>query len=95
MSLSSPPCYLDLLVSEADWSGPKGAAQSASIDGWTLGVEPQAGVGWRWWLRNDADATRAAEAEGVVRFGEVADPEPEAKTRAADAWTFSAHETNS
>lgn len=94
MQLSSPPCYLGVLVSEADWSGVNGAPQVAALDGWTLRVEPQVGVGWLWSLR-DESAPDVLAAGGVVRFDEVSDSEAEAKTRAADAWTAARDDADS
>jgi hypothetical protein len=89
MSFSSPPCYLDLLVPESDWMGTPGASQVASLDGWRLSVEPRAGQGWFWSVQRDpSTADDGRLAQGMVAEGEVADPEAEAKVRAADAWRF-------
>lgn len=87
MTLTSPPCYLGLLVLESDWVGPRGGPQMASLDGWTLRVEPRATGGWAWSLHED-DGAPEAIARGVVDAAETSEPEAEAKTRAADAWRF-------
>jgi hypothetical protein len=88
MSFSSPPCYLDLLVPESDWMGAPGALQVASLDGWSLSVESRAGQGWFWSVRRGSGGDEEVAAQGLVAEGEVADPEAEAKVRAADAWRF-------
>jgi hypothetical protein len=89
MSLSSPPCYLGLIVSDADWIGPSGGKQVARLEGWRLSIEPLEGVGWHWSLHTDGPEDLVdARAEGMVRFEDVVSAEAEAKTRAADAWAF-------
>ena len=92
MSFSSPPCYLDLLVPESEWTGGPGTSQVASLDGWRLSVEPCPGHGWFWSVRRDPGAEAERVAQGIVALGEVADPEAEAKLRAADAWRFARDE---